>query len=892
MPRASGTCPWTSPEAYCLPQEALLHSLESSSDGLSAAEALQRVQVCGPNELPSAPMRQWWHVALDQLRSPLIWVLLAAGGIAALLGRPADGLVIALVVIVNSAVGIAQDWRASLALAELQHFVPRHTRVLRDGRPQQITSHELVPGDLVLLAAGDQVPADLRLLNARGLMVVEAALTGEAASIAKETGTLPKGTALAERTNMLFSGSLVVGGTASALVCSTGANTQLGRICGLLSTVQPPETPLTRTLHRFGRRLTLGICIVALLLLLVGLLRGVDLISASLSAISLAVAAIPEGLPALVTMILAVGVHRMAQHQAVVKDLPAVEALGATTVICTDKTGTLTQNLMTVRQAWVDDQILDVAPAGYAPVPSLGMERASSRWLSLAQIAGWCNDAHLVLRGGEWICQGDPTEGALLAFAARFGVSFDAHDRPQRLEELPFDSQHRWMGVVIELDEERRLLVKGSVDRVLALCAIDPVEHRRAIEQANQMASAGLRVLAFAQGPWSISSPPLAPSSVRNLTWIGLVALEDPARPEARQALAICRQAGIRVKMITGDSPITAAAIARQLELTSSFEVLSGTELEQMSDDQLHQAALRIDLYARISPEQKLRLIEALQRHGEVVAMTGDGVNDGPALRRADVGIAMGLGGTAVAREAADLVLLDDRFATIERAVEEGRRIFDNLIKSLLFLLPTSFGLALILLIGIQFMPVQQGALQLPLEPLQVLWVNLVVAVTLALPLAFEPAEPNLMDQPPRKMGSQLLSGAQKLKACVVACIVAAVSFAGFALVRFVLEGSIIRAQTLAMNAVVLVQIVALLDTRTRSGSIWRTLPQNPWIGIGVALLLALQGAVSCLPPLQRLFRTGELELVDLGILLLLTATLLLLAMVSRCPPISRPEKK
>jgi calcium-translocating P-type ATPase len=867
MPRASGTCPWTSPEAHTTRLSDLLLALESSPAGLSSEEAQRRLIQCGPNTLNTLQPRSWWRVAWDQLTSPLVWVLVAAGVVAAVMGRPTDGIVIALVVVLNTAVGILQDFRASKALSALQTLVPRHCRVLRNGQKQQVDAHDLVPGDCVLVAAGDQIPADLRILQSQGLRVVEAALTGESVPIEKEGLDLPESYPLAERRHMLLSGSLVVGGSGLGIVCTTGLETELGKISSLLGSVQAPQTPLTRVLHRFGNRLTAGIGLLAAGIFLVGLWRGIALSSSLLSAVTLAVAAIPEGLPALVTMILAIGVHRMAQHHAVVRDLPAVEALGSTTVICTDKTGTLTQNLMSVVEAWTPSERLVVAPEGYNPSNPL-FHSTPLPWKRLAEAALFCNDAHLAEEGGLWSCHGDPTECALLAFAGRCGL-LQVQQGLQRIAEVPFDSEHRLMAVAMGRQQQGshypELFVKGAVDTVLARCP--EADHDSIHQQALEMASRGLRVLALAEGSL-LQAGPLSLQDLQGLRFLGLLALEDPPRPEARRAIATCREAGIRVKMITGDHPATAVAIARALELTSHLEVLTGSELAQVPPEQLPGLVSRTDLYARISPEQKLQLIQVLQDLDEVVAMTGDGVNDGPALRRADVGVAMGLSGTAVAREAADLVLLDDRFVTIEHAIEEGRRIFDNLVKSLAFLLPTNFGLALILILGLQIMPVRDGEVILPLTPLQVLWVNLVVAITLALPLAFEPSEPDVMARAPRAPAAPLLTRSQLIKLGAVALWQAFVSFALFFVAKDLMGASEPEAQTVALHGVVLVQILALLECRSQSHQPWRSLSLNPWILRGIGGLVALQLAITFLPPLQTLLGTQPLSWMDGGLLL------------------------
>ena len=755
--------------------------------GLTEAGARQRRERYGPNVLPRVARAGPLVRVARQVNHPLIYVLLAAGAVALALGEHVDAAVIFAVVAVNTLVGYAQEAKAEAALDALRAMTHTGVRVVRDGRARQVVSEDLVPGDLVLVEDGDKVPADLRLVRVSGLRADESALTGESVPVAKDEVVLPPETPVADRRNMLYSGTLVTSGTGAGITVATGAETELGEIHRLVSGAEALATPLTRKLAWFSKVLTVVILALATVTFVIGVARGESVTTMFTAAIALAVGAIPEGLPAAVTITLAIGVARMARRRAVIRRLPAVETLGSTTVICSDKTGTLTQNQMTVRVVHTPDARYEVTGTGYAAggqildaagrPAGLAADQAL-RWCVLAGAA--CNDATVHYQDGRAVLTGDPTEGAMLVLAGKAGLDFAgiASAFP-RAASVPFSSRRQYMATVHERREDDRpgqrfvVFAKGATERILALCekqmaadgTLRPLDARAAHQAADDLASAGMRVLATALG-WAGSvegfgeqaaagpgaAPPAGP-----MVFTGLQAMLDPPRPAAAAAVQTARQAGVAVKMITGDHAATAAAIAGSLGMLPQQrdgEVLTGADLAALPPGEYADAVERAAVFARVSPEQKLRLVEAFQSRGEVVAMTGDGVNDAPALRRADIGVAMGHAGTEVAKEAADMVLTDDDFATIEAAVEEGRGVFDNLTKFIVWTLPTNMGEGLVILVAILL-----GA-ALPILPTQILWINMTTAVALGLMLAFEPKEEGIMARPPRDPRRPLLTAA------------------------------------------------------------------------------------------------------------------------------------
>ena len=820
---------------------------------------------------------------------------MAAAVVAAVLGERTDAAVVGAVVVVNTLIGFFQEYRASRAIEALADLVPDAATVMRDGERRAVPLAELVPGDIVALASGDKVPADLRLLAVKGLRVEEAALTGESVPAEKGTAALPAETSLGDQRCLAFAGTLVASGTATGLVVGTGDRTELGKVSGLLRQADALATPLTRALAQVGKTITLAILALTAVMMAVGTWRSVGqgvpvaeaLREMLVFSISLAVGAIPEGLPAIVTIALAIGVQRMAARHAIIRKLPAVETLGSTTVICSDKTGTLTRNEMTVLSLWTPGGSLDVEGTGWAPQGrflSAGAPVApGAQATDLLSASALCNDASVEPAGGGFAVTGDPTEAALVVAAGKAGLQAQAlRAASPRLDVLPFESEHQYMATLHRLpDGTRRLLVKGAPEAVLARCAslaggsrIDPA---RALAEVEARAARGMRVLAVAARPWEAAGDALTPADVAGgLTLLGLVGMIDPPRPEAIVAVAACREAGIRVKMITGDHPGTAQAIGRQLGLIGEGDAaVPGTAIAALTDEALGPAAVGSHVFARVSPEQKLRLVRALQKEGQVVAMTGDGVNDAPALKQADIGVAMGITGTAVSKEAADMVLTDDDFATIVAAVEEGRRVYDNLVKSLAFVLPTNLGLALIFVCAVFAFPFDAAtqALLLPVRPTQLLWINLVAAVTLALPLAFEGKERDVMRRPPRAPSEPILSALVLRRTALAATLMTAGAVglflwewhgelaAGIEPVKALAE-----AQTLTVTSVIFFQVFYLLESRSFDRSLFATgIRENPAVLLGVGAILGLQAAFVYTPFMHRVFGTAPLDPWDLG---------------------------
>ncbi len=837
--------------------------LSSSRDGLSTEEAARRLDRYGPNDLTRRRGRSVWTVLARQFTSPLIYALLASAGIAYALGEVADGSVVLGVVVLNAAIGFGQEFRAGRAIEALARLVSETAVVRRDGRWVSRPAAELVPGDVLTVEAGDLVPADLRVLDAHGLRADESALTGESLPVDKSVAPVDPEATLADRSSLLHAGSLAVAGTATALVVRTGDSTELGRISALIDAVDETDTPLTRDLRRLGATITRAVAVVAAALLGIALVRGYPVADAALAAITLAVAAIPEGLPAIVTIALAAGVQRMARRRAVVRRLPAVETLGATSVICTDKTGTLTRNEMMLRRAWCPDGAeAEFEGTGYAPGGRIvapggrGVAVAEGALHRLLAAGVAANEARLSGTGAGRTVLGDPTDGALLVGAERGGLVPAAPAAPRAL--LPFDAQRRYMAVVPAAGPATTV-VKGAPEVVLPHVA--PADAAAARRVLDRFAAHGLRVLAIAQRPGA--DPDAALGSAGPLELLGLVALVDPPRPGVAAAVRACHDAGVQVKMITGDHPVTAAAIGRELGIVGGAPPMTGPQIADSTDAELRSRVRDTDVFARVAPEHKLRLVRALQEGGAVTAMTGDGVNDAPALRQADVGVAMGRAGTAVAREAADIVLVDDDFTTLRAAVEEGRRVYDNLVKALAFALPTNVGEGLIILIAVLAFPLEAGRPVLPIEPVQILWINLVATVALALPLALESAEPGVMRRPPRPAAEPLLTRFVVLRTVTVGVLMSATAVGLFLLAEssgVAGSASTAQAQTLAVTAVAFFQIWYVLACRTFVAPVrsigWGS---NPSIYAGIALLLVLHAGFVHLPAAHTVFGTAHL---------------------------------
>jgi len=885
--------PW-----HSLPIADVHAALKTGPEGLASSEVRDRQERHGPNVLPRHEVDGPLVILWRQINSPLIWVLLASSGIAIALGKGTDGAVVFAVVAVSGVIGFVQEYRASLEIEGLRGMVPELATVRRDGRLATVRAAELVPGDVVLLAPGDKVPADLRLFVAKRLRIEEAALTGESVPAEKGIDVVADNAPLGDRRGMGFGGTLVTSGASEGVVVAIGKDTELGRISALMHGTTALQTPLTKALADIGHAITVAILCIAAVVLAIGTWRAVAagiplpeaLKNSLVFGIALAVGAVPEGLPAIVTIALAIGVRRMAARRAVIRKLPAVETLGSTTVICSDKTGTLTRNEMTVRELWVVDLgELRVEGIGYAPIGRFLDEEGrvlatmSKSTRSLLEAATLCNDAELERKGEQWVISGDPTEGALVVVAAKAGLGArEVREACPRLDVLPFESENQFMATLHPGPRQRRLLVKGSPESVFARCVQVPDE---AHAMTRRLATTGQRVLAIAEAPWGDDDAELSPENVRSLTLLGLAAMIDPPREEAIAAVAACRSAGITVKMITGDHKDTARAIGDQLHLGGNAAALTGTELSILDHEGLETVAERTSVFARVAPEHKLKLVRALQSRGHVVAMTGDGVNDAPALKQANIGLAMGITGTAVAKEAADVVLVDDNFASIVAAVEEGRRVYDNLVKSLAFVLPTNLALAFVMIYAMLFLPFDPHtrSLLLPIQPTQLLWINLVATIALALPLAFEAKEPDVMTRSPRDPKAPVLSAFVLRRTVLVALLIAAGSIVWF---QWELDRSLAlgvepawaraKAQTVAVTTIVMFQIFYVLHCRSLRDSMLRIgVFTNPWIFVGIGGLLLLQAGYVYLLPVQQVFGSAPLDLRELGLASAMGATIL-----------------
>ena len=872
---------------HALPPHEVLAHHDSHPDGLSSAAARERLQRHGPNALPTAPAPSLLQRVGAQCHNLLIYVLLAAVVITALLGHWIDSGVILTVVVLNVAIGVLQEGKAERAMEAIRHMLAPHAVVWRDGRSQNLPATELVPGDVVALASGDRLPADVRLLHANRLRVDEAALTGESVPVDKQVEAVPPNASLGDRQSMAYAGTLVTQGQARAVVVATGTETEMGRIGHLLASVEQAATPLVRHMAQMSRWVTFAVLGAAAVLFLFGtLVRGMPMGEMFMTAVGLAVAAIPEGLPAIMTITLAIGVQRMARRQAVVRQLPAVETLGAVTVICSDKTGTLTRNEMTVQAVQLTSHTVQVDGTGYTPEGALRVQPAANpadvpALQALAECAALCNDAQLHETAGGWELTGDPTEGALLSLAMKAGLSPAdlVRERP-RLAAIPFESEHRYMATLHAgcSMAPATLQVKGAPEALLALChqqmnaqgQPEPLDRAHWQEAIRAQARLGRRVLALARRTLDAEtlqsiqrSPALVPAHLQGgLTLLGMVGIIDPPREEAIRAIADCRTAGIRVKMITGDHAATATAIAQQLGMVrpdSEKVTLTGPDIEAMDDATLQRAAQQADVFARASPEHKLRLVRALQAQGEVVAMTGDGVNDAPALKQADVGVAMGQKGTEAAKQAGAIVLADDNFASIAHAVEEGRTVYDNLRKTITFLLPMNGGESLSLLAAVLL------GVAMPILPAQILWVNMVSSVALAMVLAFEPTEAGTMRRPPRPPAEPMLTPFIVWRVLLVSGLFLSGIFGAF---QWTLaQGhSLEMARTVAVNTLVAMEVFYLFSVRYLTAPSFTLvgLQGTPRVLLAVAGVLLLQAGFTYLPFMHTLFGTQPLPPLQL----------------------------
>lgn len=876
----------------------VVQQLESSLEtGLTSVEAEHRYHRFGGNELVGKPGKSVWLRFLLQFNEPLIYILLAAGAITAFLQEWVDAGVIFAVTIINAIIGFVQESKAENAIAALAESVSTEATVIREGQTIRIPSQQIVPGDLVSLAAGDKVPADLRLIDASHLTVDESGLTGESIPVEKDPQSLTSETALAERSNMAYAGSLVASGQGQGLVVATANATETGRISQMIDRSSDTETPITRKISKFSKKLLYVILGLAALVFAIGLSRSESWVEVFVTTVAFAVAAIPEGLPAIVTITLAIGVSRLADRNAIMRKLAAVETLGSTTVICSDKTGTLTENQMTVQGIYAGQQRYTVTGTGYEQSGEVLLddqlvELANAPILEECLRAGLlCNDSHVQEQDGQYSIVGDPTEGALVVVAQKAGLTRAvAEAQMPRLAVLPFDSQFQYMATLHQTESNPVIYVKGSMEAIFKRCEhmadaqgqLVPLDRAQIERRAESVAKQGLRILAFAKKSAPRDQRSLAHSDLdRGLVLLGLQGMIDPPRTSAIAAVRACHSAGIQVKMITGDHALTATAIARMLKLNRGAEVISftGQDLSRMNKQELTEAAESGVVFARVAPEQKLRLVKALQSKGEIVAMTGDGVNDAPALKQADLGIAMGITGTEVAKEAASMILTDDNFATIEAAVEEGRTVYHNLLKAIGFTLPTNGGEALIILVGVLFGTV------LPILPLQILWINMISSITLTAPLAFEPTDKNVMRSPPRNPKEPLLTTRLIRRIIIISLFNLIVVFGTFLWAEQT-TGNTALARTMVVDTLIAAETFYLLSISQFIPSLFAKLrdKRQPIVyapAIGIISIVILQFLFSQWSVMNQLFETVPVtvaqEAVSIGASLPIIIIVLLL---------------
>jgi len=867
---------WHAQSWHAQTSEDVFTALDSTAVGLNAASVAERLQRYGPNKLsevkPKGPLIRF----MSQFHNMLIYVLLVAAATTAALEHWIDTSVIVGVVLINAIIGFIQEGKAEDALRAIRNMLSPQAMALRDGRRTTVDAVDLVPGDVVLLQSGDRVPADVRLFRIKGLQIQEAVLTGESMAVSKDTAPLQSHTALADRLCMAHSGTLVTRGQGAGVVIATGAATEIGRISTLVAGVEQLTTPLLSQMAEFGKWLTGAILLIAAATFTFGVMvQGYTETQMFLAAVGLAVAAIPEGLPAIMTITLAIGVQRMAQRNAIVRRLPAVETLGEVNVICSDKTGTLTRNEMTVRTIVTADRQFELSGTGYDPHGGFQIDGADvyvgdlSVLQDAVRAAVLCNDAELEQREGEWRVHGDPMEGALLIAGIKAGADPQTVTKQcPRTDLIPFESEHKFMATLHHSHTgEAFIFQKGAPEQVLSMCSSVRTDSGEARLDADKwhaltetLAARGQRVLAVATKPGHSHDMELDFQDVEDgLVLLGLFGFIDPPREEAIVAVRTCQNAGINIKMITGDHRATASAISRQLGLHNPDAALTGLDLERLDDDELRDRLADVNVFARVSPEDKLRLVSLLQERGLTVAMTGDGVNDAPALKRADVGIAMGKKGTEAAKEAAEMVLADDNFASIAHAVEEGRTVYDNIRKSILFILPTNGGEALTIIAA-----VLMGFQDLPLTALQILWVNMITAVTLALALAFEPPERNVMKRPPRHRNEPVLTRMFLWRISFVSVILLIGTF-GLFIWETEQGASIERARTVAVNTLIYFEIFYLFNSRYITAPVLNGhgLFGNKYVLIAVALLVLFQFGFTYLSPLQTLFGTTAIGWMD-----------------------------
>jgi magnesium-transporting ATPase (P-type) len=844
-----------------------------SAQGLYPADAAARLQKYGPNRLPVGKRRGPLPRLLAQFNNVLVYVLLGAGFTKLMLNLWVDASIIFGVVILNALLGFIQEGKAEKALESIRNMLSAEARTLRRGETRLIAADQLVPGDVVLLESGDKVPADLRLVDVKNLRTEEAALTGESVPANKNVDPVALNSTVGDRECMAFSGTMVVSGRATGVVVATGSATELGRINALLAGVSVLETPLLRQIKQFGYAITAVVGVVSVLVFAYGKwVKGIDFVELFQAVVGIAVSVIPEGLPAIITITLAIGVQRMAQRNAIIRQLPAVETLGSVSRICSDKTGTLTLMEMMVVSAVTAEATYQITGNGYAPegeVRKDGSPADKEPVLALmGRVSMLCNDAELFEEQGTWKVEGDPTEGALYPFATKLGIDRKAElAASPRIDAIPFESEHKFMATLHQsVDGQEFLLVKGAPEVILEHCDRQqtvsggpaPLDRGHFLQAADQLAGQGERVLALAWHEGPIRKPEgLSPAALpRTLTLLGLIGLLDPPRKEAIEAVHECHSGGIRVTMITGDHRITAAAIAKMLGIGDGKTAITGTEIEEMNEATLQEKVRNVDVFARASPEHKLRLVKAIQANRQIVAMTGDGVNDAPALKKADIGVAMGIKGTEVTKEAAEMILADDNFASITAAVKEGRTVYNNIEKAILFMLPTNVAQALVITVAIFF------GFTMPITAPQVLWVNMVTSVALGLVISFEPHELDVMNRPPRAVDRPLLTGFGIWRVMFVGLALLAVTLWAFFWMKS--QGASNElARTVAVNMITIGQVFYLLNSRYLVDSSLSVTAHlgNRYLPLGIGAVVVLQLLFTYAPPLQAMFGNEAIAL-------------------------------
>jgi Ca2+-transporting ATPase len=880
---------------YNLKQDKVIAMLKSSPSGLSQEEAQKRLAEFGANELVEKEKISPWAIFLEQFKSVLIIVLLVAVTLSATLGEVADAIVIFVIVLFACGLGFIQEYRAERAMEALKKMSAPEASVLRDGKEIEIATRELVPGDIILLRTGDRIPADARLIEAVNLRTNEAPLTGESVPIEKIRDSIEGELNVGDRRNMVFLGTAAVYGRGTAIVANTGMATEFGKIAGMLQEVKAERTPLQINLDRMGRWIAIGSLILCFILAGLGIMRGHKILEMFIWGVALAVAAVPEALPAVVVISLALGVRRMVRRHALMRRLPAVETLGCTTYICSDKTGTLTQDQMTVRRVYVDGKLIDVSGVGYEPEGSFHhggsiLEPGQDTSLqTLLKIGCLCSDTSLHSINGVWEIKGDPTEGALVALAAKSGLwQKELNSQSPRIGEIPFSSETKRMTTIHKTPQGKVAYSKGAVEVILDCCSyiyadgeerqLNDEDKADILSVTQTMAADALRVLSMAYKRLA-NNPAVTEAVEQDMVFVGLVGMIDPPREEVKEAIRLCDQAGIKSVMITGDHKLTAVAIAKELGLLKEGVALTGAEVDNMSDEEFQEGAEKIEVYARVSPAHKLRVVEALAKKGHVVAMTGDGVNDAPALKKADIGVAMGITGTDVTKEAADMVLTDDNFASIVAAVEEGRGIFGNIKKYLTYLLSCNVGEIMLMATAILFGPLLGlPAGTIPLIAIQILYVNLATDGLPAIALSIDPPDLDIMEQKPRLRGQTIFTGFVLRYLAGAGIWTALVSLAVF-LWALNSGRSFIEAQSMCFVTLILVQFFNAFNCRSLEYSLFKIgVATNKWLLLAIAWECVLLGFVIYLPILQGPFHTYALTLADWAVALFSASTIFIIA--------------